>query len=98
MHVFSNPNDVQVKLGENFGIALEVQSAGGYEWVPEVEPAMLEFLGSDFRQIHPGIGGASEQVLKFRSNSKGVASLRLSCKRAWDTVPSARQTVAVRIG
>ena len=97
MHVFSKPSDIQVNLGESFGVALEVQAADGYEWKPEPEPAMLEFLGSDFRRTQPGIGGASEQVLKFRATGKGVVSLQLICKRPWDVTPRERLTVTVRI-
>jgi predicted secreted protein len=97
MDIFSRPSDIQVSRGESFGIALGAQAAGGYEWKPELEPTMLEYLGSDFRQTQPGIGAASEQVLKFRATGKGVVNLQLICKRPWDAAPSERRTVTVRI-
>lgn len=99
MRVFAKPTDIQVKAGESFGIALEVLGAGGYQWAPEPGPALLDFVGSDFRQPQPQsrICGTSEQVLKFRPTGKGVVHLRLVCKRPWDAVPSEIKSVAIQI-
>jgi len=97
MKVFSQTDKIVARKDEPFGIALEVQGAGGYEWHVQTSDEIVSYIASDFERPTSQVGGAGKQVLKFRPRRNGAAVLHLLCKRPWDQQPAQTLTVHVTV-
>jgi len=94
MNVFRNPDAVSVKRGEEFGIALDVLSSGGYEWQVTDKLDFIALLKSEIK-VSNAVGGESEQILHFRASEAGEGVLHLVRKRPWDSKPE--KTLSIKI-
>lgn len=95
MKVFPQTDRIVAQKDEPFGIALEVQGAGGYEWHVQTSDEIVSYIGSDFEPPTGQVGGAGKQVLKFKPQRDGATVLHLLCKRSWDQQPAQTLTVHV---
>lgn len=97
MKVFRDAHDISVKVGEDFGIALKVLSASGYEWHVVRQPDLVQPLGSEFKVATASVGAESEQILRFKSRKAGEAVLDLECKTAWDAQPYQTRSIKIKV-
>ncbi|HSW63080.1 MAG TPA: protease inhibitor I42 family protein [Dissulfurispiraceae bacterium] len=96
MKTYNPGESIKVRVPEEFELHLSVQATSGYEWKVAEKATGLSVLGSSFKPpTDDRIGGASLQVLRLRADEPGTLTLRLVCKRAWDTTPS--ETLVLQI-
>ena len=77
---------ISVKSGEKFTIKLEANPTTGYDWNVSVsDEAVLTLEKSEYR--HGGSdaeGAGGTQVLVFKANKAGAATIDLVYQRSWE--------------
>jgi predicted secreted protein len=98
MKTFKPGESIAVRVAEEFELCLPVLAAAGYEWqVVEKTTGLVVFESSFQVPTDARIGGASQQILRFRADRPGAFTLRLVCKRAWEEAPSETLNVQVSV-
>ncbi len=89
---------IAVAPGETFDVSLEAAAAAGYVWqMAEVEPGIVDLLGSDFELSSTLAGAPAKQVFHLRAVSPGQVTLRFGYGRAWEPAPASERSVQVRV-
>ena len=94
MKTFKPGETIEVRVAEEFKVDLTVLAVSGYKWEVAEKTTKLAFLGSSIKVLEEDkIGGASQQILRFRAKQPGTFDLHLVCKREWDASPSETLTM-----
>lgn len=89
---------IAVAAGETFDVPLEATAAAGYVWqMADLEPGIVDLLGSDFELSSALAGAPATQVFHLRALSPGQVTLRFSYGRPWEPAPAREQSVQVRV-
>lgn len=89
---------IVVAPGETFDVPLEATAAAGYVWqMADVEPGIVDLLGSDFELLSHLAGAPAKQVFHLRALSPGQVTLRFSYGRPWESAPAGERSVQVRV-
>lgn len=78
---------INVRVGDEFVIALESNPTTGYVWQAEFDPALVKLIDDQFTATAPGIGSGGTQRLRFKTLAAGDGVLRVKKKRSWETTP-----------
>ncbi|MGI5919818.1 MAG: protease inhibitor I42 family protein, partial [Christensenellales bacterium] len=78
---------ISVGSGEKFTIRLDASPTTGYEWSVSVsDEAVVSLEKSEYQQGGSGLVGAGgTQVLVFKANKAGTATIDLVYQRSWET-------------
>jgi inhibitor of cysteine peptidase len=78
---------ISVGSGEKFTIRLDASPTTGYEWSVSVsDEAVVSLEKSEYQQGGSGLAGAGgTQVLVFKANKAGTATIDLVYQRSWET-------------
>lgn len=96
----SDRREVTLKLGALLLVSLPVAPGTGFRWrvsapasnlLREVEPSI--FVG----QKGPGFGRSEDQIIKFRADRLGTATLELRYARPWESIKSAIRSYRVTV-
>jgi predicted secreted protein len=88
---------IAVAPGETFDVSLQATAAAGYVWqMADVEPAIVDLLGSDFELSSTLAGAPAKQIFHLRALSPGEVTLRFSYGRPWES-PARERSVQVRV-
>lgn len=94
--VLSASGAVTVKPNDDFLVALAANPTTGFSWTASSSDAkVVSAHGSAYRAPASGaLGAGGEQVLAFRAQHPGTATITIRYRRPWEkSVPAARAVV-----
>ena len=101
--VYSNPvQAINIKIGQEFIIALGENPTTGYSWQEEFDSNFLELVDDKYEPSSeakkPGIVGAGgTRSFQFKALKKGETKVQLTYKRSWEKGFAEKETFAVCI-
>jgi predicted secreted protein len=84
-------NDITLRPGETFSLALQGRGSAGYSWTYELSGAQnaieVRIAGANppaHPPAHPPAGGSLDQQLIIRAIAAGEAQVQLFQRRSWE--------------
>jgi inhibitor of cysteine peptidase len=92
---------VDIRVEQQFTIALDSNPTTGYEWEAQFDKSMLKLVETKFEPgepVKPGIYGiGGKQMFIFQGLSQGKTSVTLMYKRPWEEKAIEQRTFTVNI-
>lgn len=87
--VYSDPaQTIEVKVGQEFIIALEENPTTGYTWQEEFDDSFLELVEDKYKpssEAEEGmVGAGGTRSFEFKGLKKGETEVTMVLKRAWE--------------
>jgi predicted secreted protein len=94
----TNGHEVEVKLNEEFEIALSEIRTAGYRWMVENAGAPVCRLLEEASQANSaGVGGSGKQVWRFAAVAAGMAEIKLRYGRPWENSAEPVRTFVLKV-
>ncbi len=100
-NIYNNPNQtIEVKVGQEFIIALESNPTTGYSWQAEFDDSVLKLVESKYERTPAeegmvGVGGT--QSFEFQALKEGKAEVTMIYKRSWEESPIESKVFTINI-
>jgi inhibitor of cysteine peptidase len=89
---------LNVKRGDMLTIALAANGTTGYSWsVKSYDKAVLTSLGTSYKAENGPPGHPGTYTLRMRARWRGVTTLRLVYRQAWDKKTPPAKTFTLRV-
>ncbi|MCD6452736.1 MAG: protease inhibitor I42 family protein [Dehalococcoidales bacterium] len=78
---------MKVRVGQEFVIALESNITTGYSWQESHDEALVELVGNTYKQSQHSqglVGAGGTEYFRFKALSSGRAEITLNYKRPWE--------------
>lgn len=80
----SKDNIIEAFEMKEFLIILDSNPTTGYSWVPLYDKSFLELRDRSFKMNSKRIGSSGKEVFKFNPIKRGITTLTMIYKRAWE--------------
>jgi predicted secreted protein len=99
MREFTDPESIEVDIGEPFAVVLAENGPGGYLWHVDELPVGIRLLREGDLAPGEGAPGATgEKVYELEAVEPGTFTVRFERRRDWEAGADRERVVAVRVG
>lgn len=77
-------NNITVKIGQEFTIALASNPTTGYQWNPEFNTNNIKLVSHSFTPSSKLMGASGKDIFTFKAIEKGSTPLRMLYGRSWE--------------
>lgn len=89
---------IQVKVGQEFTIALHANPTTGYDWECASLYEWIQPLDKTYQADNPGlIGSGGTDIFVFKAHGKGKAVLVFTYKRSWETTIADQKSFSIEV-
>ena len=94
----ANGKEVEVRVSEEFEIALPETRTAGYRWMVAGKGGPhCELLEDKTQPNTAGVGGSGTHVWRFRAISPGTSEVELHYARSWEETPGPAKTFRLNV-
>lgn len=98
MQEFSDPERIDIRLGEPFAVVLPDNGPGGYLWrAADVPPAIRLHREDDLAPGEGAPGATGEKVFELEATEPGAFTLRFERRRDWEPGADRERSVLVNV-
>jgi predicted secreted protein len=99
MREFTDPDHIDIEIGETFVIVLPENGPGGYLWrAADLPPAVHLRREDDLAPGEGAPGATGEKVFELDATQPGTYTLRFERRRDWEPGADREHTVVVNVG
>jgi inhibitor of cysteine peptidase len=89
---------IQVKVGQEFTIALKANPTTGYDWECVNLYEWIQPLEKTYQADNPGlVGSGGTDTFAFKAHGKGNAVLVFTYKRSWETTIADQKSFSIEV-